>query len=193
LRRCHLLAATAIFFDSRRPIITHRGLAAAMFHIVLVEPEIPPNTGNVIRLAANTGCTLHLIEPLGFSMQDKHMRRAGLDYHEWADVRRHPDWDAFLQTQAPRPDRLFALTTRGSRRAHEAAFQPGDWLVFGAETRGLPPAVRAHIPASQQLVLPMRAGQRSLNLSNAVAVTVFEAWRQNGFAQAAAPPQSDPA
>ena len=110
-----------------------------MFHIVLVEPEIPPNTGNVIRLAANTGCTLHLIEPLGFSMDDKHMRRAGLDYHEYAEVRRHADWAAFTAACQPDPQRLFALTTRGTRAVHDVAFAPGDWLVFGAETRGLPP------------------------------------------------------
>ncbi|MFT4194557.1 tRNA (uridine(34)/cytosine(34)/5-carboxymethylaminomethyluridine(34)-2'-O)-methyltransferase TrmL [Ottowia sp.] len=152
-----------------------------MFHIVLVEPEIPPNTGNVIRLAANTGCTLHLIEPLGFSMDDRHMRRAGLDYHEYAEVRRHAGWDAFLAAQQPDPARLFALTTRGTRLLHEVRFQPGDWLVFGAETRGLPPALRASLAPAQQLRLPMRPGQRSLNLSNAVAVSVFEAWRQNGF------------
>jgi tRNA (cytidine/uridine-2'-O-)-methyltransferase len=152
-----------------------------MFHIVLVEPEIPPNTGNVIRLAANTGCTLHLIEPLGFSMDDKHMRRAGLDYHEYAELLRHASWQAFLDTQAPDPARLFALTTRGTRRVHEVAFQAGDWLVFGAETRGLSPHVRESFAGDRQLRLPMRAGQRSLNLSNAVAVTVFEAWRQIGF------------
>lgn len=153
-----------------------------MFHIVLVEPEIPPNTGNVIRLAANTGCTLHLIEPLGFSMDDKHMRRAGLDYHEYAEVRRHAGWDAFLGTEQPDPARCFALTTRGTRLVHEVAFLAGDWLVFGAETRGLAPELRDTFAPAQQLRLPMRAGQRSLNLSNAVAVTVFEAWRQNGFA-----------
>ena len=153
-----------------------------MFHIVLVEPEIPPNTGNVIRLCANTGCDLHLIEPLGFSMDDKHMRRAGLDYHEYAEVRRHASWQAFVDTCQPAADRLFALTTRGTRTVHDVAFQPGDWLVFGAETRGLPPLVRDAIAPAQQLRLPMRAGQRSLNLSNAVAVTAFEAWRQNGFA-----------
>ena len=153
-----------------------------MFHIVLVEPEIPPNTGNVIRLCANTGCDLHLIEPLGFSMDDKHMRRAGLDYHEYAQVRRHASWQAFIDACQPSADRLWALTTRGTRTVHDVAFQPGDWLVFGAETRGLPPLVRDAIAPAQQLRLPMRAGQRSLNLSNAVAVTVFEAWRQNGFA-----------
>ena len=153
-----------------------------MFHIVLVEPEIPPNTGNVIRLCANTGCDLHLIEPLGFSMDDKHMRRAGLDYHEYAQVRGHASWQAFIDACQPSADRLWALTTRGTRTVHDVAFQPGDWLVFGAETRGLPPLVRDAIAPAQQLRLPMRAGQRSLNLSNAVAVTAFEAWRQNGFA-----------
>ena len=152
-----------------------------MFHIVLVEPEIPPNTGNVIRLAANTGCTLHLVEPLGFSMDDKLLRRAGLDYHEYAEVRRHAGWAALLRDGAPDMARLFALTTRGTRGVHEVAWRPGDWLVFGAETRGLPPALRDTIAPAQQLRLPMRPGQRSLNLSNAVAVTVFEAWRQNGF------------
>ena len=152
-----------------------------MFHIVLVEPEIPPNTGNVIRLSANTGCTLHLVEPLGFSMEDRLMRRAGLDYHEWADVRRHASWPALLQAEAPDPARLFAMTTHASRPVHEVAFQPGDWLVFGAETRGLAPELRESFPPAQRLRLPMRPGQRSLNLSNAVAVTVFEAWRQNGF------------
>ncbi|MGJ7496725.1 tRNA (cytidine(34)-2'-O)-methyltransferase [Variovorax sp. RT4R15] len=152
-----------------------------MFHIVLVEPEIPPNTGNVIRLAANTGCTLHLVEPLGFSMDDRLLRRAGLDYHEYAEVRRHASWQALLEAEHPPADRLFALTTRGTRFVHEAAFAPGDWLVFGAETRGLAPELRESFAPAQRLRLPMRAGQRSLNLSNAVAVTVFEAWRQNGF------------
>jgi tRNA (cytidine/uridine-2'-O-)-methyltransferase len=153
----------------------------AIFHIVLVHPEIPPNTGNVIRLAANTGCTLHLIEPLGFSMEDRLMRRAGLDYHEYAELRRHASWEAFLVSEQPAPGRMFALTTRGTRQVHDVAFQSGDWLVFGSETSGLPDAVRAAFAPAQQLKLPMRAGQRSLNLSNAVAVTVFEAWRQNGF------------
>ena len=153
-----------------------------MFRIVLGTPEIPPNTGNVIRLAANTGCDLHLIEPLGFSMEDKHMRRAGLDYHEYAQVRRHANWDAFLAAMAPQPQRLFALTTRATRRVHDVAFAPGDWLVFGSETAGLPPALLETFPPEQRLRLAMRFGQRSLNLSNAVAVTVFEAWRQQGFA-----------
>lgn len=155
-----------------------------MFHIVLVEPEIPPNTGNVIRLAANTGCCLHLVEPLGFSMDDKLMRRAGLDYHEYADVRRHASWQAFIEAEQPQPGRLFALTTRGSRHLHEMAFQPGDWLVFGSESRGLSAELREGFAAGQRIRLPMREGQRSLNLSNAVAVTVYEAWRQNGFAGA---------
>ena len=152
-----------------------------MFNIVLVEPEIPPNTGNVIRLAANTGCKLHLIKPLGFSMDDKHMRRAGLDYHEYAALQVHASWQAFLETEQPALDRLFALTTKGTGQVFDTAFRPGDWLVFGAETRGLSEAVRAHFAPPQCLKLPMVAGQRSLNLSNAVAVTVFEAWRQNAF------------
>ena len=152
-----------------------------MFHIVLVEPEIPPNTGNVIRLAANTGCTLHLIEPLGFSMEDRLMRRAGLDYHEYTQVQRHPGWTAFLRNAQPDPTRMFAMTTHGTQTAFETCFFPGDWLVFGAETRGLPTQLRETFPPAQRLRLPMVAGQRSLNLSNAVAVTVFEAWRQNSF------------
>jgi tRNA (cytidine/uridine-2'-O-)-methyltransferase len=152
-----------------------------MFHIVLVAPEIPPNTGNVIRLAANTGCTLHLIEPLGFSMDDKHMRRAGLDYHEYADVRRHADWAAFLRTEQPDPARMFALTTRGTRAVHDVAFAPGDWLVFGSERAGCRGATGA-LRAGAAAAVADAPGQRSLNLSNAVAVTVFEAWRQNGFA-----------
>ena len=152
-----------------------------MFHIVLVAPEIPPNTGNVIRLAANTGCTLHLIEPLGFSMDDKHMRRAGLDYHEYTRVLRHADWQALLDSAQPRPERMFAMTTRGSGNLYENRFQAGDWLVFGSETQGLPAEVREQFAPARRLRLPMLPGQRSLNLSNAVAVTVFEAWRQNSF------------
>jgi len=159
-----------------------------MFRIVLVEPEIPPNTGNIIRLAANTGCALHLIEPLGFSMDDKLMRRAGLDYHEYAEVQRHANWQAFIDQEQPEPARMFALTTRGSQRAHALAFLPGDWFVFGSESRGLAPELRESFPPAQRIRLPMRADQRSLNLSNAVAVTVFEAWRQNGFAGASEPP-----
>jgi len=156
-----------------------------MFNIVLVEPEIPPNTGNVIRLAANTGCRLHLVEPLGFSMDDKHMRRAGLDYHEYAEVLRHANWQALLDSQQPQPDRLFAMTTRGSCSLYDMRFLPGDWLVFGSETKGLAPEVRESFPAAQRLKVPMRPDQRSLNLSNTVAVTVFEAWRQNAFGGAA--------
>ena len=154
-----------------------------MFHIVLVHPEIPPNTGNVIRLAANTGSSLHLIEPLGFSMEDKHMRRAGLDYHEYAMVKRHANWAEFLASEQPNPARLFALTTKGTRFVQETSFQKGDWLVFGAETRGLAPELRASFAPANRLKLPMLEGQRSLNLSNSVAVTVYEAWRQNGFAK----------
>jgi len=153
-----------------------------MFHIVLVEPEIPPNTGNVIRLAANTGCSLHLVEPLGFDMEDKHLRRAGLDYHEYAQLHRYANWQAFLDTAKPDPARMFALTTRGHASPYETAFAAGDWLVFGSETKGLAETVRTCFPQTNCLRLPMRSGQRSLNLSNSVAVTVFEAWRQNGFA-----------
>jgi len=153
-----------------------------MFQIVLVHPEIPPNTGNVIRLAANTGCTLHLVEPLGFSMDDRQLQRAGLDYHEYAAVHRHASWDAFVASARPDPARLFAFTTRASRPFHEVGWQAGDWLVFGSETAGLPPELRERFEPAQRVRLPMRAGQRSLNLSNAVAVAVFEAWRQNGYA-----------
>ena len=155
-----------------------------MFHIVLVEPEIPPNTGNVIRLAANTGCTLHLVEPLGFSMEDRLMRRAGLDYHEYADVRRHAGWTALLRDEQPDASRMFAMTTHGSQSVYDTGFRPGDWLVFGAETRGLAPEVRDTFAAAQRLKVPMQPNQRSLNLSNTVAIAVFEAWRQNGFAVA---------
>ena len=152
-----------------------------MFAVVLVHPEIPPNTGNVIRLAANTGCALHLIEPLGFSMDDRQLRRAGLDYHEYAPVRRHASWEAFMRAAQPPADRMFGFTTRAGQRFADAAWRPGDWLVFGSETAGLPDAVRDSFAAAQCVRLPMRAGQRSLNLSNAVAVAVFEAWRQNGY------------
>jgi tRNA (cytidine/uridine-2'-O-)-methyltransferase len=153
-----------------------------MFNIVLVEPQIPPNTGNVIRLAANTGCALHLVEPLGFSMDDKLLQRAGLDYHEYADVRRHASWATFVTAMQPEAARLFAFTTQATRLFADVAWQRGDWLVFGSETAGLAPALRDGFAPTQRLRLPMRAGQRSLNLSNAVAVAVFEAWRQNGYA-----------
>ena len=153
-----------------------------MFNIVLVEPEIPPNTGNVIRLAANTGCLLHLVEPLGFAMTDPLLRRVGLDYHEYVDVRRHASWPAFKAATNADPRRLFAFTTDGARGFDSIAFTAGDWLVFGAESSGLPGAVRATLDPLQTVRLPMRPGQRSLNLSNAVAVAVFEAWRQAGYA-----------
>ncbi len=152
-----------------------------MFHIVLVQPEIPPNTGNVIRLAANTGCALHLVEPLGFTMEDKLLRRAGLDYHEFTAVRRHASWPALLVAQQAIGGRLFAFTTRGAARFSDVAWQPGDWLVFGSETAGLPGEIRDGFADDRRVRLPMRAGQRSLNLSNAVAVAVFEAWRQTGY------------
>ena len=153
-----------------------------MFHVVLVEPEIPPNTGNVIRLCANTGAQLHLVEPLGFPLDDARMRRAGLDYHEFARMRVHQDWAAFMTDTQPDPQRIFIFTTHGSSLFASLQFQPGDVFVFGSETRGLAPAFRDSFPNSQRIRLPMRAGNRSLNLSNAVAVTVFEAWRQHGYA-----------
>jgi tRNA (cytidine/uridine-2'-O-)-methyltransferase len=156
-------------------------MPTTMFNIVLVHPEIPPNTGNVIRLAANTGCALHLVEPLGFSMEDKLLQRAGLDYHEYAAVQLHASWTDFLRSTQADPRRLFAFTTRGSRSFSTVAWSPGDWLVFGSETAGLPPPVRDSFSPEQRVRLPMRTGQRSLNLSNTVAVAVFEAWRQNGY------------
>ena len=152
-----------------------------MFHIVLVAPEIPPNTGNVIRLAANTGCTLHLVEPLGFSMEDRLLRRAGLDYHEAAAVRRHGSWVELLQAEGGAAARRFAFTRHGAQLLTATRFEAGDWFVFGSESAGLPAAVLNDFSAAQRVRLPMRPGQRSLNLSNAVAVAVFEAWRQNGF------------
>jgi len=158
-----------------------------MFDVLLYQPEIPPNTGNVIRLCANTGARLHLIEPLGFSLDDRQLRRAGLDYHEYATLQVHASLDASLVAIArtnARPPRLFALSTRNSMRFDAPAFAPGDAFLFGPETRGLPDDVLATVPPSQRLRLPMREGNRSLNLSNAVAVVVFEAWRQQGFAGA---------
>lgn len=152
-----------------------------MFHIILVSPEIPPNTGNVIRLAANTGAFLHLVRPLGFELEDKKLKRAGLDYHEWARVRVHDSLaDALAATQAAL-DRRFALTTRATRHIGEVHFLPGDVFVFGRETAGLAVHELEQFEANQRLRLPMRPGQRSLNLSNAVAVTLFEAWRQSGY------------
>jgi len=152
-----------------------------MFDIVLHQPEIPPNAGNVIRLAANTGVRLHLVEPLGFSMDDKQLRRAGLDYHEYASVRVHADWESCLAFLSGR--RFFALTTRAQRSMFGERFQENDVFVFGSETAGLPEPVLKDFPLDFRLKIPMRPGNRSLNLSNAVAVTVFEAWRQLGFAQ----------
>lgn len=155
-----------------------------MFDVILYQPEIPPNTGNVIRLCANTGARLHLIRPLGFTLEDAQLRRAGLDYHEYATLRVHDDLDAALAAIAEAngaPPRLFALSTRNATRYDAIAYAPGDAFLFGPETRGLPDEVLAAIPDGQRLRLPMRPGNRSLNLSNAVAVTVFEAWRQQDF------------
>jgi tRNA (cytidine/uridine-2'-O-)-methyltransferase len=152
-----------------------------MFDVVLFQPEIPPNAGNVIRLCANTGARLHLVEPLGFSMDDKQLRRAGLDYHEMANVRVHRDWEACAGVLGPR---RFALTTRGMRGHAEVAYQPGDVFVFGPEAAGLSDAFVATFAEDARIRIPMIPGNRSLNLSNAVAVVVYEAWRQNGFAGA---------
>jgi tRNA (cytidine/uridine-2'-O-)-methyltransferase len=150
-----------------------------MFSVILYEPEIPPNTGNIIRLCANTGASLHLVEPLGFDLDEKKLRRAGLDYREFVDVKTHATLNACLGA-LDRP-RLFALSTRNSLRYDQALFREGDALLFGPETRGLPDEVLASLPAEQRLRLPMRKGNRSLNLSNAAAVVVYEAWRQLGF------------
>lgn len=153
-----------------------------MFHVVLQEPEIPPNTGNVIRLCANTGASLHLIRPLGFRLEDARLRRAGLDYHEYAAVSEHENFAGFLSAVQPR--RVYALSTKGLTSYADAAFGTGDALVFGPETRGLPPAFLQSLPEAQRLCIPMRPDNRSLNLSNAVALVLYEAWRQNGFAGA---------
>ena len=150
-----------------------------MFNIVLFEPEIPPNTGNIIRLCANTGCQLHLIKPLGFDMEEKALRRAGLDYHEWANVRIHENYADFLEKEKPKT--IYALTTKGKATHSETQFKEGDFLMFGPETRGLPEDVRMSIPFEQWLRLPMMPDSRSMNLSNTVAVMIFEAWRQNGY------------
>lgn len=152
-----------------------------MFHVVLVAPEIPPNTGNVIRLCANTGAQLHLVKPLGFDIDDARLRRAGLDYHEYATMKVHDDWEALLAAEQPDTARMFAMTTRGSTPFANLAFQPGDWFVFGSETSGLPAMLRDSFPPAQRIRLPMRPGNRSLNLSNTVAVVVYEAWRQAGY------------
>ena len=154
-----------------------------VLHVVLFQPEIPPNTGNVIRLCANSGAALHLVRPLGFELDDAKLRRAGLDYHEFATIAVHDDFAGFIANAQPR--RLLALSTRGSVRYDTIDYADGDALVFGAETRGLPQAVLDGIDPAQRLRLPMRPGNRSLNLSNAVAIVVYEAWRQLGFAGAA--------
>lgn len=152
-----------------------------MFNVVLVYPEIPPNTGNIIRLCANTGCRLHLVEPLGFSLDDKHLIRAGLDYHELMTMTVYKSWEDFLLQSSCDRNRMFAMTTKGSDLFAKISFFPGDWLVFGSEGHGLPDEIRNSFPESQRIRLPMLPGNRSLNLSNAAAVTVFEAWRQNNF------------
>jgi len=150
-----------------------------MFHIVLFQPEIPPNTGNVIRLCANTGAQLHLIRPLGFALDDRRLRRAGLDYHEYATLKVHDSYEDFLREV--RPARVFACTTRGRQDYSAVAYREGDVLLFGAESRGLPQEIIDSLPPEQRLRIPMRPGNRSLNLSNAVAVILYEAWRQNGY------------
>ncbi|TVT69177.1 MAG: tRNA (cytidine(34)-2'-O)-methyltransferase [Denitromonas halophila] len=150
-----------------------------MFHIVLYQPEIPPNTGNAIRLSANVGARLHLIEPLGFEMSDKALARAGLDYHQLTHVQTHADWAAF---RASVPEgQIYAVTTRGGRGFNEVRYRPGDVLLFGCETRGLPAEMLARLSDGQRVRIPMRPGNRSLNLSNAVAVVAYEAWRQQGY------------
>jgi tRNA (cytidine/uridine-2'-O-)-methyltransferase len=150
-----------------------------MFHVVLYQPEIPPNTGNIIRLCANAGAVLHLIHPLGFELSEARVKRAGLDYHEMATVKEHPNLDAFQQAVAPK--RLYAVSTRGKQHYAEVRYEPGDAFLFGPETRGLPQGLLDDMAPERVLRLPMRPGNRSLNLSNAVAVLVFEAWRQSGF------------
>jgi tRNA (cytidine/uridine-2'-O-)-methyltransferase len=169
--------------DDRRlsPAAEPDGYTSPVFDIVLVHPEIPPNTGNIIRLCANAGARLHLIEPLGFRLDDAQLRRAGLDYHEYTSVKVHADWALFLQARQPDSARMFALTTRGTRRHDEVSYQADDILIFGCETAGLPPTVLESLPPSQRLRLPMRPGNRSLNLANAVAITTYEAWRQLGW------------
>ena len=151
-----------------------------MFHIVLFEPEIPPNTGNIIRLCANTGAQLHLVEPLGFKLEDKQLKRAGLDYHEYATLKVHKNWEACKTALAGK--RMFALTTKGSQRYTNITFEDEDVFVFGPETRGLPEEIRNEFAADFRLRLPMLPNNRSLNLSNSAAVLLYEAWRQNGFA-----------
>ncbi|WP_346799407.1 tRNA (cytidine(34)-2'-O)-methyltransferase [Halomonas sp. Bachu 37] len=150
-----------------------------MFEIALFEPRMAPNTGNIMRLVANNGCRLHLIEPLGFDLEEKKLRRAGLDYRDLTNVTRHADYAAFSQTMADR--RILALTTRGTRAYSDFAFEPGDVLLFGSETGGLPDYVHQSLAESRRLTIPMQPNNRSLNLSNAVAIVSYEAWRQQGF------------
>ncbi|MBT8422866.1 MAG: tRNA (uridine(34)/cytosine(34)/5-carboxymethylaminomethyluridine(34)-2'-O)-methyltransferase TrmL [Gammaproteobacteria bacterium] len=150
-----------------------------MFDLILYQPEIPPNTGNIIRVCANTGTTLHLVHPLGFALDDKRMRRAGLDYHEYAAVQEHDSLDACLVALGDR--RVFALSTRGTRNYAEVDYQPGDAFLFGPETRGLPQATLDELPPEQRLRIPMRPDNRSLNLANSAAIVLYEAWRQHGF------------
>jgi len=151
-----------------------------MYHVVLFEPEIPPNTGNIIRLCANTGTHLHLIQPMGFEMNDRKLKRAGLDYHEWVNIRQHVDLSAFMSSI--KPARTFAFTTKGKILYAEVPYQPDDAFLFGPETRGLPNEVLERFPAEHRIRLPMHPQSRSLNISNTVAVVVYEAWRQSGFA-----------
>lgn len=158
-----------------QPLLTH----AILFHVVLFEPEIPPNTGNIIRLCANTGATLHLVQPLGFKLDNRRLRRAGLDYHEWARIKVHKSLEDFLTTVQPR--QVWACSTRGQQHYDEAEFGQGDALLFGPETRGLPQTILNTLPPKQVLRIPMLPNSRSLNLSNAVAVVLYEAWRQQGF------------
>ena len=153
-----------------------------MFNVILYQPEIPPNTGNIIRLCANTGCQLHLVKPLGFTLEDKQLIRAGLDYHEFASLQVHDTLPDCLS--AFDPERIFALTTKGSQGFHQSRYQPGDGFLFGPESRGLPADVLSQFGSGQCVRLPMLPENRSLNLSNTVAVTVYEAWRQCGFAGA---------
>ncbi len=150
-----------------------------MIHVVLHNPKIPPNTGNVIRLAANVGFKLHLIEPLGFDFEEKQLRRAGLDYHDLSNVSRHADYWSFLE--AVKPKRVFAITTKGTRFYSDVCFEAGDVLLFGSETEGLPPQVMNSVDANDRLLIPMQPNNRSLNLSNSVSILVYEAWRQFGF------------
>jgi tRNA (cytidine/uridine-2'-O-)-methyltransferase len=166
---------------------THRDdwltIAIMTFDVVLYEPEIPPNTGNIIRICANTGARLHLVEPLGFEWEDTRLKRAGLDYHEYASVRRHSDLESFTSSVAPR--RTFAFSTKGTTRYTDIEFESGDALLFGPESRGLPDQVLASMPSGRTLRIPMLAHSRSVNLANAVAVVLYEAWRQHGFSEGA--------